>query len=220
MARTQKSNPLSRYLAPPGIAELYDEAAAGWQARIDKLGFETAYDNLARCAFAYDPLHPGERILDAGTGTGAAARAIALLSGSNEPQFDLLDPSAEMLAQAVRNIPAICTTVTGVIGDPRISENAYDRVVCAHVIEHCPNPQDQIDWLFDRLRPGGTAVFAVSKPHWCTALVRWRWGNSAFSQATMRAMLTKAGFGDIETCPHPTGPPSRVSCGYLARRPD
>lgn len=219
MSRTHKTNPLSRYLAPPGMAELYDEAAADWQAGIDRLGFDAAYDNLAKCALAYQSMQIGERVLDAGTGTGAAARAVAQQSGSNEPLFDLLDPSAEMLAQAIRNIPAKCHAVTGVIGEKSIRENAYDRMICAHVIEHCADPQEQVNWLFSRLRPGGTAVFAVSKPHWCTALVRWRWGNSAFAPTSVRAMLAAAGFQDIETCPHPTGPPSRVSCGFLARKP-
>jgi hypothetical protein len=31
-------------------------------------------------------------------------------------------------------------------------------------------------------------------------------------------MLTKAGFGDIRTVRFAKGPPSRTSCGYIARR--
>ncbi|MFL4470877.1 hypothetical protein ACERZ8_13650 [Tateyamaria armeniaca] len=60
---------------------------------------------------------------------------------------------------------------------------------------------------------------AISKPHWCTALVRWRWGNAAYPPEHSRAMLERAGFTDIITHPFRTGPPSRVSCGYIARRP-
>lgn len=220
MASRLKSNPLSRFLAPPGMAELYDSAAANWQAGIDRLGFSAAYDALAISALAYQPMGSGEHILDAGTGTGAAARAFAQRAGSLDCHFDLLDPSPDMLTQAVANIPAPSNPVTGVLGEPSIPENHYDRVLCAHVIEHCPDPQDQVNWLFQRLRPGGMALFAVSKPHWCTSLVRWRWGNSAFAPPRVRAMLAAAGFRQIETCHHPKGPPSRVSCGYLARRPD
>lgn len=218
MSRTRKSNPLSRFLAPPGMAELYDGAASGWQAGIDRLGFDAAYQNLINCALDYQPAAPNERLLDAGTGTGAAARMFAIQSGRSDSLFDLLDPSREMLDQAKQNIPGTTRAVVGMLGEPTIPERAYDRLLCAHVIEHCPDPQEQLKWLFTRLRPGGTAILAISKPHWCTALVRWRWGNASFGPDRVRSMLQTAGFKDIQICPHPNGPPSRVSCGYLARR--
>ncbi|MEP4335214.1 MAG: class I SAM-dependent methyltransferase, partial [Roseobacter sp.] len=62
-------------------------------------------------------------------------------------------------------------------------------------------------------------VMAISKPHWCTALVRWRWGNAAYSPQKARDMLVRAGFRDICAYPFAKGPPSRVSHGYTARRP-
>ncbi|MEE9427323.1 MAG: class I SAM-dependent methyltransferase [Paracoccaceae bacterium] len=201
------------------MAELYDGAASGWQAGIDRLGFDAAYENLTNCALTYQPIKSAERILDAGAGTGAAARMFATQSGRSDCQFDLLDPSKEMLAQAVQNIRGTTRAVFGALGEPALAQQQYDRVLCAHVIEHCPDPQAQINWLFRRLHPNGTAVFAISKPHWCTALVRWRWGNSSFHPTLVRGMLETAGFTNIEICRHPSGPPSRVSCGYLARRP-
>ncbi len=220
MAPNTKSNPLSRFLAPPGMAELYDGAASGWQAGIDRLGFDAAYENLMECALAAQPIGKNEHILDAGTGTGAAARIFAGRSGRNDIQFDLLDPSPEMLAQALENVPGRTRAIAGFLGDATIPANSYDRIICAHVIEHCSEPQAQLNWLFTRLRPGGMAIFAISKPHWCTALVRWRWGNSSFRAAAVNHMLETAGFGNVITCKHPNGPPSRVSCGYLAQRPD
>ena len=67
--------------------------------------------------------------------------------------------------------------------------------------------------------PGGRLVLALSKPHWCTALVRWRWGNAAYTPDHAKTMLAQAGFTHITAHPFPSGPPSRVSHGYIARRP-
>jgi len=95
MAQPLKPTPLSRFLAPPGMAQLYDAAASNWQAGLDRLGFIDAYQHLADAALAYQPISAREHILDAGTGTGAAATIFARQSGQNDLAFDLLDPSAE-----------------------------------------------------------------------------------------------------------------------------
>jgi len=219
MTQPVKPNLLSRFLAPPGMAQLYDAAASNWQAGLDRLGFIDAYQHLANRALAYQPIGARELILDAGTGTGAAAAVLAQQSGQNDLGFDLLDPSTEMLELAGENVPGVQRRITGYLGEASVAQQAYDRVICAHVIEHCDAPQAQLNWLFERIRPGGMAILAVSKPHWCTTLVRWRWGNACFRPAEMRRMLASAGFSQIEISPHRTGPPSRISCGYLAKRP-
>ena len=205
--------------APDDVTDLYDRAASSWQSGLLRIGFDAAYQKLAERSDTYAPLSGPAAVLDAGTGTGAMARAF-LGSASQPCHFDLLDLSPEMLRHARAGLPEDTVCVTGAVGEAPIKPGWYDRVLAAHVIEHCRNPQAALTWLFQRLKPGGVAVFAVSRPHWCTALVRWKWGNAAFREAQVAGMLSRAGFVDVMTAPHEKGPPSRVSCGYLARKPN
>jgi len=209
--------PSRRITSEPAVRSLYARAAQGWQAGIERIGYTEAYDQLAIHALKAAPLDHPARILDAGAGTGALAAAFA----HNAPfpcHYDLLDLSPEMLAQATTAVPTSSCQITGAIGSATLPHQSYDRVLCGHVIEHCADAQVALDWLLDHLKPGGQAVFAISKPHWCTALLRWKYGNAAFTPAVVDQMLAKAGFTNITVLLHPSGPPSRVSCGYLATR--
>ncbi len=209
--------PSRRITSEPAVRSLYARAAQGWQAGIERIGYAEAYDQLTHHALNTAPLERAARVLDAGAGTGALSAAFA----HNAPfpcSYDLLDLSPEMLAQATTVVPAKTCQITGAIGTATLPYQSYDRVLCGHVIEHCADAQAALDWLFDHLKPGGQAVFAISKPHWCTALLRWKYGNAAFTPAVVDQMLAQAGFTNITVLPHPSGPPSRVSCGYLATR--
>ncbi|MFV2052482.1 class I SAM-dependent DNA methyltransferase [Aliiroseovarius sp. YM-037] len=209
--------PSSRATGNGAIAALYNRAAKGWQAGIDRLGYAESYQALADRALQHHPITTTEHVLDAGTGTGALARAFAE-QADVPPRFDLLDLSPDMLTEAARTVPNTERCLEGPLGTPKVTAQ-YDRVLCGHVIEHTDDPVASLSWLFDRLRPGGGLILAVSQPHWCTALVRWRWGNAAYRPDEVTAMLTDAGFDRTTVCPHASGPPSRISCGYLATRP-
>lgn len=209
--------PVRRITSSTSVRALYDRAALGWQKGLERIGYGEAYAALARHAHAAAPLDGPARILDAGAGTGALAAAFVSGRGAH-CQVDLLDLSPQMLALASKAVRARTRRITGGIGTEKVGAHQYDRVLCGHVIEHCPDPQAALDWLFTRLRPGGWAVFAISKPHWCTALVRWKYGNAAYEPDIAEQMLAKAGFGEIARHTHASGPPSRISCGYLARR--
>ncbi len=124
-----------------------------------------------------------------------------------------------MLCLAQESVAADSRTIPGGIGTPDIAAGCYDRVLCGHVIEHCDDPQTALTWLFQRLRPGGVAVFAISKPHWCTALVRWKYGSAAYEPDVAERLLARAGFTRIARRPHSGGPPGRISCGFLAQCP-
>jgi len=208
--------PARRLTAESAVAQLYDRAAHGWQAGLDRIGYDAAYRAL--CAAAQDHASPDSpvHVLDVGTGTGVMARAFA----ANTPQpcqFDLLDISAEMLQRAqVSGQPRL---IEGAIGTPDIAADSYDRVLCGHVIEHCADPDAALRWLHARLKPGGSAILSVSKPHWCTALVRWKYGSSAYTPERVETMLQTAGFTNIHRQPYASGPPGRLSCGYIAQRP-
>ncbi|WP_299687079.1 class I SAM-dependent methyltransferase [uncultured Tateyamaria sp.] len=199
--------------AADGVMQrIYDAAATGWQDGIAKLGFLDAYAQLMQAA----PGKPTPRVMDVGTGTGAFAAAWIAANGRPRA-LTLLDLSPVMLDTAAARVPTD-RAIAASIGAPLEDVPLQDVILCAHVIEHLDDPATALAWLYARLAPGGLLVLALSKPHWCTALVRWRWGNAAFSPTQAREMLDQAGFAQIATHPFQSGPPSRVSCGYTALR--
>jgi 2-polyprenyl-3-methyl-5-hydroxy-6-metoxy-1,4-benzoquinol methylase len=199
------------------LRRLYDAAANTWQGGIERLGFPAAYaDFMDRAA----PPAGGGVILDIGTGTGAFAEAWAARSGPGD-RLDLLDISAPMLAVARERLARAATrveTIHAAIGAQCVPAGTYDTVLCAHVIEHIPDPAEAISWIAGRLRPGGHLLLAVSRPHWCTTLVRLRWGNASIRPEMVVRLLSAAGFAKVEIKPFSSGPPQRTSCGYVAMR--
>ncbi|WP_299280482.1 methyltransferase domain-containing protein [uncultured Tateyamaria sp.] len=195
------------------LQAIYDAAATGWQDGISRLGFIDAYAQLMRSAPS--PTTP-PTVLDVGTGTGAFAQAWIDAHGT-PAALALTDISPAMLQVAATRLPVTQALAIGV-GDEVAHLPPQDIVLCAHVIEHLDDPHAALAWLRDQLRPGGTLIMAISKPHWCTALVRWRWGNAAYTPDQAHAMLTAAGFTAITARAFTGGPPSRVSHGYIAQR--
>lgn len=201
--------------APTPLLMAYDRVAAGWQNGIDRLGYPAAYAAL----FAHLPPAPAGRVLDVGAGSGAFSQA--LLEAGHRPQgLDLLDPSAAMLAEAATRLSprAPVRTVRAAVGAD-LPGAPYDMLLCAHVIEHLDDTGAALGWLRAQLRPGGQLYLAASRPHWCTALLRWKWGHRAFTPARMTTLLTDAGFTAVSGFAFPAGPPRRTSHGYRAERP-
>ncbi len=201
-------------MTPSALRAAYDSAARNWGDTVSRLGYPAAYRTFLA---AFPPRSPG-KVLDAGCGTGAFARAFVDIAGAPEA-LTLLDSSAPMLAAAetaFRDVPV--ALVEAGLGTDRIGPGTCDTVLCAHVIEHVPTPEAALSWLLSRLKPGGQLYLAASRPHWCTALLRWKWGHRAFREAQMLAMLHGAGAGSVRSFAFPVGPPSRTSRGYVALR--
>lgn len=196
------------------LARLYARFAGGWQESITRLGYPQAYDLLVSTT------HPvaARRVADIGAGSGALAQAW-LRAHPRPDRLTLLDNSPDMLEQARRLMPAGTELAAGQIGDDCIGPDECDVILCAHVIEHTRDPEASLRWFRSRLAPAGRLFLSVSRPHWCTALVRWRWGHQAFEPDQIRRMLERAGFAGIELVAYRRGPPSRTSMGYRARRP-
>ncbi len=205
------------------LTELYSRFSERWQAGIENLGFPAAYRHLisrfkTRQA-ATGAMQP-HRILDIGTGSGAMA--VAFLD--QHPlihEVALLDSCKEMLPLAEQNLArfAVPTTCHLSSAEAPLPGPPHDIALAAHVIEHTDHPLATLGRIYDALAPGGTAILSVSKPHWCTAIVRWRWGHRAFRPEDVTEMLRQAGFTRIEIIAYPSGPPARVSAGYIATRP-
>jgi 2-polyprenyl-3-methyl-5-hydroxy-6-metoxy-1,4-benzoquinol methylase len=208
---------LSRTYPPANLLRLYDAAACRWQQGIERLGYPAAYSQFMNSAV---PSVRGGVVLDAGSGTGAFAAAWAGRTGGAE-RLDLLDISRPMLDEARRRLAGAADEVNSIhaaIGDPSLPAAAYDTVLSAHVIEHTPDPAASIAWLATLLRPGGLLLLAVSRPHWCTTLIRLRWGNASLRSEVVVSLLLRAGFTDVVVAPFMSGPPQRTSCGYVATR--
>ncbi|WP_299591730.1 class I SAM-dependent methyltransferase [uncultured Tateyamaria sp.] len=199
---------------PGALQSIYDAAATGWQDGISRLGFLSAYADLMSAA---PQIETRPRVLDVGTGTGAFAQA--WLDAHDAPAtLTLTDISQAMLDTALARLPG-ANAFAAPLGAALDQLPPQDVVLCAHVVEHLDDPQAALAWLHGQLAPGGMLVLALSRPHWCTALVRWRWGNAAYTPVQARNMLEAAGFTDIIPHPFKSGPPSRVSHGYIAVRP-
>ncbi len=203
-------------MAKAPLSSLYARFSHRWHSDITRLGYPAAYDELiaALPAAAQTPT-----VLDAGCGTGALAQAW-LKTNRPHTALHMLDSSEEMLSQARANFSAIPNTFfhQDILGSEVIPQNACDLLLSAHVIEHLDAPETGLRWFASRLRHGGQIALSVSKPHWCTALVRWRWGHKAFTPTQVRSLLTSTGFTNIQAVPFSKGPPSRTSCGYIATR--
>lgn len=207
----------------PSLAEAYDRAAATWHATICKFGFVEAYGDLLALAGRRIPSENrgNLEVLDAGSGTAAFSLAFARQFGCTS--FDLMDVSSEMLDKGAQMLAAegltsrrLCRDICALADLPK----RYNVILSAHLLEHVSDIDAVLCVLRNALSPGGTLVLVVSKPHWCTTLVRMQWGHRAYRPAEMQAHLHSAGFEDIDTFSFSAGPPKRLSAGYIARCPN
>jgi SAM-dependent methyltransferase len=108
---------------------------------------------------ALDP-HPGERVLDAGCGTGwhlaglCAARARPV-------GFDF---SSGMLHVARRNAPGAALVQADLGDEFPIRGEAFDALLCALVSEHLRDLRGFFTEAFSALRRGGRLVFSAFHP--------------------------------------------------------
>ena len=205
--RQSTSNDLSRR---------YDEVAPKWHASIMKLGYDDAYTLLVS---ALPQPATSLHVLDVGCGSGAFAQAFLTAGLHQTKHIHLLDPSREMLNRARTlltpyNVPMTCHQAG--IGTSSIKSGGIDTLLCAHVIEHVDDPIGALKWIRSCLSSGGQLALSVSKPHWCTAILRWKWGHKAYHPHQVESLLRGAGFTRITPVPFLKGPPSRTSMGYVA----
>jgi len=145
--------------------------------RVDvKVGYDLwaeTYDTTANPVVAMDArdtmalLAParGERILDAGCGTGRHLGA--LLEAGSEPIG--IDFSSGMLSVARRRYPSV-PFITGDVGERLPFETGYfDAILCALIGEHLTDLAVTFDELHRVLREGGRLVFSVYHPQMAAA---------------------------------------------------
>jgi ubiquinone/menaquinone biosynthesis C-methylase UbiE len=137
--------------------EEFDE----WAAQGKDKGMEERHWHTLKHALARMPVEEGDTVLDLGTGSGYALRALADTKGIGRGYG--LDGSPEM----VRNARGYTDSddIGFLIGDfdsLPFAENSVDHVVSMEAFYYAPDPHNTLEQIADILRPGGTFYCAVN----------------------------------------------------------
>jgi SAM-dependent methyltransferase len=149
----------------------------------------------------------GERILDAGCGTGRHIGRL-LTAGTAVSGMDF---SEGMLAIASERYPDVDFVRGDLQGRWPFADGAFDAVLCALVGEHLEDIDAVASEMRRVIRPGGRAVFSVYHPamsaagkeaHFRMGDVEYRLGAVHHELADYRAAFAGAGFEEIEVSEH------------------
>jgi SAM-dependent methyltransferase len=142
------------------------DIAASFDARAKRYATDDWHRRYAEQLVEVTPLRPGDRVLDAGTGTGFAACAVARRVGAAGRVIGI-DLSPGMLAQARRVIDAAQLTnvdlVEGDAADLRdLAASSFDAVVCSAGLLYMPVAKALSAW-HRVLRPDGVVAFSTMR---------------------------------------------------------
>jgi ubiquinone/menaquinone biosynthesis C-methylase UbiE len=142
------------------------EVAAIFDARAERYIGDDWHRRYAERFVVATPLRPGDRVLDAGTGTGFAACAIARRVGPSGHVLGV-DVSRGMLQQARRAIDAEALTNVELLEadatDLRaLAASTFDAVVCAAGLLYMPVANALSAW-HRLLKPKGVVAFSTMK---------------------------------------------------------
>ncbi len=154
------------------VAGRYDHFRALW---LRWAGVEAEQAMLADLAKS---LRPGQRVLDAGCGTGALAREI--LKREPAVELTLLDLSPAMLELAA-DVPG--ERLVGSVLDLPFRDDNFDVVVSGWVIETVAEPKDAVSELLRVLAPDGHLFYTF-----CSLPEGWvsRTGTALLRRAVKR----------------------------------
>jgi SAM-dependent methyltransferase len=146
---------MAKRIERPGVRAGYDRWAEAYDRTSNPL---VALDRrLTLCALAPAA---GERVLDAGCGTGAHLRSIAR-AGARPVGLDF---SRGMLRVARRAAPGVALAQADLDADLPVARGAFDAVLCALVSEHLKTPATFFREAFAALARGGRMVFSAFHP--------------------------------------------------------
>jgi SAM-dependent methyltransferase len=183
----------------PGVRKGYDLWAETYDRTPNPV---VALDR--RHALAHLKPSAGERILDAGCGTGANLRAIS----RNGARSFGLDFSFAMLSKARTAAPGAMLAQADLNSDFPIKRAAFDALLCSLVSEHLTNLQTFFAEAFAVLKGGGRFVFSAFHPEIACAGVEanfeqggieYRLGAEPHSVDDFLNRMDDAGFRDIAT---------------------
>jgi ubiquinone/menaquinone biosynthesis C-methylase UbiE len=192
----------------------YNAAAAGWHDRITGLGYPDAY--RAAIATLLPTQRHISRLMDAGCGAGDFAAAYLHIRRAPDV-LTLLDPAAAMLHDAATRLQGMATK-TLLLNIPLQDIPPYpsqDLILCAHVIDHCPDCVQAIRTLGHAMARNGAMILIVTKPHWCTWVTRRLWRHRSYTPDQILQAVVAAGLICHSDMGFAAGPPGRTSHAYL-----
>lgn len=203
---------------PTGVAALYDRIAPRYdRAHRRWLRHAGGQAQAALEAAARAVATPQARLLDAGCGTGAFARAL-IAEGDAPARMTLLDPAPAMLARCA-DLPV--RRVAGRLEALPFANASFDVVTCAWALETTPDLDLALRELRRVLRPGGALLlaFCADAPAgdataWLMRqAVKWRGAGCFLRRDRVVRALRADGAFDVKPLPV-SGP----AAALLARR--
>lgn len=181
----------------PGVRRGYDLWAETYDATPNPL---VALDR--RYAITHLGPRAGERVLDAGCGTGANLRAIAA-SGAVSVGLDF---SFGMLRAAQRAAPNALLAQADLNSDFPVRRRTFDALLCSLVSEHLTDLSNFFAEAFAVLKHGGRFVFSAFHPEIAAGGVEanferdgieYRLGAEPYTLDDYLGRMEDAGFRDI-----------------------
>ena len=148
----------------PAVGRMFD-AAAGNYDRVERLMALGSGSWYRRGALLRGGLAPGMRVLDVATGTGLVAREAAGVVGASSAVIGI-DPSAGMLAEAARSLPANVRLAQGTAESLPVAGESVDFVSMGYALRHVADLSVTFREFFRVLRPGGrVCVLEITRPN-------------------------------------------------------
>jgi SAM-dependent methyltransferase len=189
---------MSKRVERPGVREGYDRWSETYDATLNPL---VALDRRFTLA-ALEP-RAGERVLDAGCGTGTHLAALCRARS----QAVGLDFSRGMLRVAQRRAPQAALAQADLNRELPVRRRVFDAVLSALVSEHLGDIRRFFAEAFSALRRGGRLVFSAFHPELARAGIEanferdgteYRLGAERYTVADYLNHISDAGFRDLE----------------------
>lgn len=132
--------------------------AGYWES--DTANEKTAQHNFLKKLSDLLQLQPGERVLDAGSGQGYAARYLAKTTGAKITGITITPREVKIsdrLSKGMRNQPRF---VLGNYSDTDFPDKYFDALYVTETLSHAKDMEKTMQEFYRILKPGGRVVFA------------------------------------------------------------
>jgi len=132
----------------------------------DGIRFAMPYRKLLWDTYSNLSLTSGQRLLDAGCGTGNFERFLVEKSAP-EVQIQAIDFSSAMLSRAKKkctNLPHVSFEIADLNRRLNFPDESFDHVVCLNVLYAVQDPHFTLQEFFRVLKPGGMMIIANPRP--------------------------------------------------------